>query len=106
MMFRRMAILAALMLGLAIRAAEPPSVGAKAPNFTLKTLGGESIELAALTAASPVVLVMLRGYPGYQCPLCTRQVNEFAGAAAKFAAKGARVVLVYPGPAPELQSRA
>jgi peroxiredoxin len=52
------------------------------------------------------VLVVLRGFPGYQCPLCTRQVNEFVGQAKAFSEKGARVVMVYPGPAPELQKRA
>lgn len=105
-MFRTMVVLAVLALGLVARAAEPPAVGAKAPNFALKTLGGQQVELDGLTAAGPVVLVVLRGFPGYQCPLCTRQVSEFAGAAAKFSAKGARVVFVYPGPAAELQKRA
>ncbi len=83
-----------------------PGAGDIAPAFALKTLGGEAVELAAVTAKGPVVLVMLRGFPGYQCPLCTRQVNEFVGRAKDFAAKGARVVMVYPGPAKELQARA
>jgi peroxiredoxin len=53
-----------------------------------------------------VVLTVLRGYPGYQCGICTRQVEELRGHAADFAKAGARVVLVYPGPGKELQARA
>ena len=86
--------------------AATPVVGDKAPGFALKTLSGEAVTLESVKANGPVVLVMLRGFPGYQCPLCTRQVNEFAGQAKAFAAKGARVVMVYPGPAPELEKRA
>lgn len=96
-----------LMLLLAVgvlRAA--PAVGEKAPEFALATLAGERVELAQVRAEGTVVLVVLRGFPGYQCPLCTRQVNEFVGQAKAFSAKGARVVFVYPGPAPELRKRA
>lgn len=97
-----------LLLAFAARsaAAEPPAVGDVAPAFALKTLDGRTVTLASLKAEGPVALVMLRGWPGYQCPLCTRQVNEFAGRAADFAAKGARAVFVYPGPAEALQTRA
>ncbi len=83
-----------------------PAKGEKAPDFALQTLAGERVELAQVRTEGPVVLVVLRGFPGYQCPLCTRQVHEFAGQAKALAAKGARVVFVYPGPAPELRKRA
>jgi peroxiredoxin len=53
-----------------------------------------------------VVVVVVRGYPGYQCPLCTRQVLSFVGGASKFRDAGARVVLIYPGPASRLNDRA
>ncbi|MES2692552.1 MAG: peroxiredoxin-like family protein [Verrucomicrobiota bacterium] len=86
--------------------AATPQVGEMAPAFTLQTIEGKSMTLDALTRDGTVVLVMLRGFPGYQCPLCTRQVREFAGKAQEFAAKGARVVMVYPGPAKDLQMRA
>lgn len=86
--------------------AEPPAPGTGAPDFSLRTLDGQSVALGALTAKSPVVLVVLRGFPGYQCPVCTRQVGEFIGRAADFAAKGAKVVMVYPGPAQQLQAKA
>jgi thioredoxin-dependent peroxiredoxin len=91
-----------------LRAAELPSprLGDVAPNFTLSTLDDKAVELKALTAKSTVVLVVLRGWPGYQCPVCTRQVRDFAARASDFAARGAQVVMVYPGPAAELKTRA
>ena len=88
-----------------LRAAEPPKMGATAPDFTLKTMDANSVTLSAETAELPVVLIVLRGWPGYQCPLCTRQVNEFVSRADAFDGK-ARVIMVYPGPAAELQAHA
>jgi hypothetical protein len=32
--------------------------------------------LSTELAHGPVVLVMLRGWPGYQCPFCTRQFGD------------------------------
>jgi peroxiredoxin len=52
------------------------------------------------------VLVVLRGYPGYQCPVCTAQVAELVGRAGRFRDAGARVILVYPGPAQGLKAHA
>ena len=86
--------------------AKTPESGDLAPHFSLRALDGKVVELDKLTALQPVVLVVLRGFPGYQCPVCTRQVNEFITKSADFAAKGARVVMVYPGPSRELQARA
>ena len=83
-----------------------PDVGTKAPDFTLKNLKGTHVRLADETAKGPVVLVMLRGFPGYQCPLCSRQVKELANSAAAFSHAGARVVMVYPGPDDIVQSKA
>jgi len=62
--------------------------------------GEEKVKLSALTKEGPVVLVVLRGYPGYQCPICSRQVAELRGKAEEFVKLGAKVVLVYPGPGP------
>ena len=86
--------------------AAPPKVGDAAKDFSLKTVGGQEVQFAKLNAQGPVVLVVLRGYPGYQCPLCTRQVGEFIGKAKELKAAGAKVVFVYPGPSEELQERA
>ena len=77
--------------------AHPPTVGSKAPDFQLQdAVSGKKVRLSEVSG--PVVLVVLRGYPGYQCPFCNRQVQDFLQKSSGFAAKGAHVVLVYPGP--------
>lgn len=83
-----------------------PAIGTHAPDFTLRNLKGASIRLADETAKGPVVLVVLRGFPGYQCPLCTRQVKELVDNAPAISAARARVLFVYPGPASIVQSKA
>ena len=60
----------------ALHAADIPEVGDKAPDFTLKSLDDQTVRLGELTAKGSVVLVVLRGWPGYQCPICDRQVQE------------------------------
>lgn len=64
--------------------------------------GEKTAKLSELTKTGPVVLVVLRGYPGYQCPICTRQVADLRRNADEFAKLGAKVVLVYPGPGPPM----
>ena len=86
--------------------AKPPSVGDEAADFTLKTVDDEEVSLAKLRKSGPVVLIVLRGYPGYQCPVCNAQTGQFIAAAKKFAAVKANIVLVYPGPAEELKKHA
>ena len=95
-----------LVLASAIASAGPPAVGEKAPDFTLSTAAGNSVHLAELTSKGPVVLVVLRGYPGYQCPFCNRQVQDFIQKSQGFADAGARVLMVYPGPPQDLGARA
>lgn len=94
------------LLPLALNAAEPPKVGDKAPDFALKTLDDQTVRLSELTTKGEVVLVVLRGWPGYQCPLCDRQVQDFIRSATNFAEAKARVVFVYPGPAGDLKAHA
>ena len=85
---------------------ETPAVGAKAPDFTLSTPTGKSVTMSADLKGHTLVLIMLRGYPGYQCPYCVKQVHDFIDHASDFAAKDAKVLLVYPGPAADLDQRA
>ena len=84
----------------------PPKVGGKAEMFTLQSLDGKKVELKKLLKQGPVVVAVLRGYPGYQCPACTRQVGGYVKLADDFAKAGATVVFVYPGEAKELEARA
>jgi len=84
----------------------PPAVGQTAPDFELESLRGGKVKLSELAAEGPVVLLVLRGYPTYQCPICTRQMGDFISEAEKFKALGTRVVLVYPGPSEHLKDKA
>jgi peroxiredoxin len=84
----------------------PPAVGEKAPDLRLKNLDGDEVDLGQLTERHSVVLLVLRGWPGYQCPICSRQVGEFLQKDKEFAAAGAEVVVVYPGPADLLEEHA
>jgi peroxiredoxin len=83
-----------------------PKVGDTARDFTLQSLDGGTVRLSEEAARGPVVLVVLRGWPGYQCPFCTRQFGDYLANAASFEKRGARVLFVYPGPADGLQQHA
>jgi peroxiredoxin len=86
--------------------AEAPGVGAKAPDFTLSTPTGKAVHMSKEQHGDELVLVVLRGFPGYQCPYCVRQVHDFIDHASDFAAKNTRVLLVYPGPPANLDQHA
>jgi thioredoxin-dependent peroxiredoxin len=86
--------------------AQTPAVGAKAPDFTLSTPTGKSVQMSKELGGHGLVLVVLRGYPGYQCPYCVKQVHDFIEHAADFEARKTRVLLVYPGPPAALDGHA
>ena len=100
------AALIAMTPTLELRAETRPQVGSKAPEFTLRTLDGEPVGLAAMLERGPVVLIQLRGWVGYQCPICTAQVGEFMGRIEDFRAAGANIIAVYPGQEAEVQQYA
>jgi len=85
---------------------ETLKVGDTAKDVTFQPLAGKKVKLSALSKQGPVVLVVLRGFPGYQCPACMRQTDDFQKHAKEFKRLGAKVVLVYPGPAQDLKKRA
>ena len=105
------AIAAFAVLGLvasarAVAVENAPRVGELAQDFTLSTVDGETTQLSKLRQAGPVVLLVLRGYPGYQCPVCNQQVGQFLASSKKLESARANVVLVYPGPAAGLKQHA
>jgi peroxiredoxin len=83
-----------------------PRPGDKAPEFALSRLDGTTVRLAALRERGPVVVLILRGWIGYQCPICQRQVGQYLGAARDFQSLRTSVVLVYPGPPDVVRPRA
>ena len=87
-----LAVFCALSMGVAAFA-ETPAVGAKAPDFTLSTPTGKAVRMSAVQRGHDLVLVVLRGFPGYQCPYCVRQVHDFIDHASEFKAKNARSFL-------------
>ena len=89
-----------------LEAAEPLKIGDKAPDFALKTLDNQTVRFRELTAKGNVALVVLRGWPGYQCPLCERQVNDLVENAAKLRERNVQMIFVYPGPADQLKAHA
>ena len=84
-------------LPLAAQTAATPNLGDKAPEIALTSLDGQPLKLSTLLAQGDVALVFLRGYPGYQCPYCQKQVHAFVEDAPKFAARKIQILLVYPG---------
>ena len=86
--------------------AKTPEVGAQAPDFTLSTPSGKAVRMSGTHQGHDLVLVVLRGFPGYQCPFCTKQVHDFIEHASGFAAKNTTVLLVYPGPPADLDQHA
>lgn len=83
----------------------PPQVGAQAPEFELASPDGRKTKLSETLKSGPAVVVVLRGFPGYQCPLCTRQVGELLKSAEAFQRANATVLLIYPGSTPELTAK-
>ncbi len=82
--------------------AQTPSVGSKAPDFTLTTPTGKTVQLSKEIKHQGLVLVLLRGFPGYQCPYCVRQVHDFVEHTLDFKSRNVNVLLVYPGPPADL----
>lgn len=82
------------------------AIGEKTFDFALKTIQGKEIQLSKINSSNAVVLIVLRGWPEYQCPVCSRQVGQFIGEAEKFKKYGVKVLIVYPGPSQNLQKYA
>lgn len=86
--------------------AETPAIGVKAPDFALSTPTGKVVRMSRVQRGHELVLVVLRGFPGYQCPYCVGQVHDFIDHASDFRLKNTRVLLVYPGPPANLDQHA
>ncbi|WP_319479612.1 peroxiredoxin family protein [uncultured Draconibacterium sp.] len=82
------------------------TTGDKIIDFNAQLIDGSEVPLNKLYDESPLVLIVLRGWPEYQCPVCTRQVGEFVAEAEQFKKYGARVLMIYPGPSEVLQEKA
>lgn len=85
---------------------EPVAKGQRFPEMKLHTLDGDELDVASTWKEGPAVVVMLRGYPGYQCPLCTRQVAELLQQHKAFTRANATLLFIYPGNVQDLRAKA
>jgi len=74
-------------------------LGQAFPPVRLMGASGDPFTLEELRGGRPVVLVVLRGFPGFVCPHCTAQTAALINALPSFEERGARVAMVYPGEA-------
>lgn len=64
--------------------------GETAPDFTLKTLSGDTVQLARLIRKGPVMLVFYET----QCVYCFSHINEFNALHDKYHGKGLSIVAI------------
>lgn len=83
-----------------------PKVSSIFPDFSATTMNGGSFELSKYLEEGTVVVIMLRGYPGAQCPVCSTQVAGFIAKAEEFENQDTPVVFVYPGHVKNLDKKA
>lgn len=76
-------------------------------DFELPIVGSKDyLRLSDQYRQGAVVVVVLRGYPGYQCPICMRQVATLANRAATLKRFATKVILIYPGDSESLEQQA
>ena len=84
-----------------------PKEGTLLKDFSGMTMNGGSFQLSKAVEKGSVVIVMLRGFPGKQCPVCSTQVAGYIAKAQEFEAqRNTPVVFIYPGEVNNLDKRA
>jgi len=84
-----------------------PEEGSKIGEITGTTINRGDFKLSKLVEKGSVVLVMLRGFPGAQCPVCSTQVAGYIAKAQEFEEqRNTPVVFIYPGKVNNLEKRA
>jgi len=84
-----------------------PEEGSKIGEISGTTMNGEAFHLSKLIKKGSVVLIMLRGFPGKQCPVCSIQVAGYIAKAEEFEQqRNTPVVFIYPGEVNDLDKRA
>ncbi|MDB4445695.1 peroxiredoxin family protein [bacterium] len=83
-----------------------PEIGQRVPDFELPLVGqNKFLNLRDEYHNGAVVVIVLRGYPGYQCPICKNQFNAVINRAKALASETKRVILVYPGKTDQLDKQ-
>lgn len=79
-------------------AAANAAVAADAFPRTYVDAAGQPLDLARYRGVKPVVVVVMRGFPGFVCPNCSAQTSRLIRNYPEFARRGAELLVVYPGP--------
>jgi peroxiredoxin/outer membrane murein-binding lipoprotein Lpp len=74
-------------------------IGQPLPQSRFLGPDGSIVDLNDYRGKKNVVLVVLRGFPGFVCPACSAQTVALMRNEEKFVERDAQVVLVYPGAA-------
>lgn len=83
-----------------------PAEGQQVKDFELPITGAdETLSLSDQYKNGNVLVVFLRGFPGYQCSICSRQVSAILNRAKTLSQNTSKVILVYPGPEKNLAQR-
>lgn len=85
-----MIVLLASLFSLPSMADTPPRMGQVAPDFTLKTLSGNSVQLSRLIRKGPVMLVFYET----QCVYCFSHIGEFNALHDRYHAKGLSILAI------------
>ncbi len=97
----------ALMTSLCMLAyAEEPAIEMPLASIEGVGLDGKLVSSTKLLEKGPVVLIVMRGFPGYDCPACSAQLADFVKQSDAFKAAGAQIMIVYPGSIQDLEAKA
>ena len=88
------------------KVSQGPKEGSKIESFSGTTMHGSAFKLSEYIDKGSVALVMLRGFPGYQCPVCSTQVAGYIAKAEEFEKQNTPVIFVYPGKVKDLDKKA
>ena len=75
-----------------------PQVGQPFPYTRFLNGSGQVVDVGTWTGKKNVLLVFMRGFPGYVCPKCTRHTAQLIERHDEFTTRNTQVLLVYPGP--------
>lgn len=73
-------------------------VAAGVLDVTLSDAQGKPVDLRQYRGKKNVVLVVMRGYPGFICPNCSAQTSRLVSNHDEFVKRNAQVLVLFPGP--------
>lgn len=77
-------------------------VAAGVLDVSLPDSQGNSVDLRQYRGKQSVVLVVMRGYPGFICPNCSAQTSRLVSNRGEFEKRNAQILVLFPGPTDHL----